>query len=302
MNTEVLKQPGNFACLDAKDSSLEKSAFAMLPACFEGTVSYGKGASGGPAAILNASRFLELYDEEFQNEPFRKGICTLAPMEFADSTSPEKVCREVQAAVSALLQKGKFPLILGGEHSISAGTVRAFSEKFGDNLSVLHFDAHADLRDEYEFSRFSHACSLRRMRDSCKSTVSVGVRSLSREEADLIKREKIPVFFKKDLDAAGITAVSKKIVPLLKKNVFVSIDLDAFDPAEMPSVGTPEPNGLHFAEAVRILSEVAKKKRVVGADLMELAPIAGLEAPNFFAARLAHKLLAMVAAGASKTH
>ncbi len=301
----VLKQPENFAALDEKFSSFEKSRFAVIPVGFGGTASYLKGAQAGPAAILRASRYLELYEPQFKCEPFLQGIATLPPMDFADGVSPEKVCGELHGVVAEALGKGKFPLVLGGEHSISAGEVRAFSEKFGEKLSVLHFDAHADLREEYEFSRFSHACALSRMRDYCKSTVSVGVRSLSLEEARRIesKEKGLKVFFKHELDAIGLKAAAKKVVANLRENVFVSIDLDAFGPGEMPSVGTPEPNGMRFADAVFILSEVAKKRKIVGADLVELAPIAGMDAPNFFAARLAYQLFA-IAGGekSSKTH
>ncbi len=302
MGLNVLKQPENFAALEEKLSSLAKSRFAVIPVGFDGTASCLKGAAEGSKAILRASRFLELYDEQFKCEPFLQGIATMLPLDFADSVSPEKVCSEVREVVAGALKKGKFPLVLGGEHSISAGIVRAFSEKFGENFSVLHFDGHADLREEYEFSRFSHACALSRMRDYCKSTVSVGVRSLSKEEARRIesKEKGLNVFFKHEMDAMGLKALAKKVVACLKENVFVSIDLDVFDPSGMPSVGTPEPNGMRFAEVVFLLSEVAKKKNIAGADLVELAPIAGLEAPNFFAARLAYKLFAV--ATASKTH
>ncbi len=249
---------------------------------------------------MHASRFLELYDEEFQNQPYLNGICTLAPLEFPESAAPEIAVEQVSKSVGALLEQKKFPIILGGEHSISEGCAKAFAKRFGKDLSILHFDAHADLREEYEFSRHSHACALRRMRDYCKSTVSVGVRSLSKEEAGLIVREKIPVFFKTQLDGEGAKKIAKKIAQALGKKVFVSIDFDAFDPSEMPSVGTPEPNGMRFADAVAIISEVAKTREIVGFDFVELSPIDGLDAPNFFAARLAHKLMALVSRVSSR--
>ncbi len=259
----------------------------VLPVEYDGTASYRKGAAQGPAAILSASRFLEPYDLETGKQT--ASVSTLSPIAISPHTPPEKIPSLVEPAVAKILVDEKFPLVLGGEHSISVGCVAAAVEKFGTNFSVLHFDAHADLREEFECTRFSHACFLKRARDYTKNTVSVGVRSLSLEEHQLIKKEKIPVFFRKDW--RGAEKLVKKILPLLKPNVWVSLDLDVLDPAVMPSVGTPEPDGFSFPELALLLSEVAKKKKIIGADVVELTPIENLDAPDFAAAKLCQLLL-----------
>ncbi|MFQ5406764.1 MAG: agmatinase [Candidatus Micrarchaeia archaeon] len=297
MNLSFLKSPKNFAALDEDFSSFETSKFVVLPVEYEGTVSYGKGTLRGPGAIIDASRFLEWYDYEFESEPARCGVSTLAPLCFSKDTPPEQVVSEVEKQVSFLLENKKVPVVLGGEHSVSIGAVRASHAVYAaDSLSVLHIDAHADLREEYEFSHFSHACALKRIRDCCKNTVSLGVRSLSREEHDLIKKESLPVFFQKDVEKEGLESVVERVISSLSENVYVSLDLDCLDSSVMPAVGTPGPGGLFFSQVAEVLKAVGQKKRIIAGDVVELSPIAGFKAPDYLAAKLAYRLMAACSA------
>jgi len=189
----------------------------------------------------------------------------------------------VEDAVSEILEKNKFPVILGGEHSITIGCVGAVAKKY-KNLSVLQLDAHADMRDEYEGSKFNHACGIRRVREICSSVVQVGIRSLSEEEAGYIEKNRLKVYYWNRYDV-------NEIVKNLRENVYITLDIDVFDPSEMPSVGTPEPGGLCWKEVTSIVREVAEKRNVVGFDLCELAPIPGNVAPDYLAAKLAYKMI-----------
>jgi agmatinase len=191
----------------------------------------------------------------------------------------------VEEQAVEILESGKFPIMFGGEHSVSVGVVRALAKK-RKNLSVLQIDAHADLRDEYEGTRYNHACAMRRIRESVKSTVHVGIRSVCKEELDFMKKAKIEanIHWAPDFD-------EKKVLSQLTDEVYVSIDLDGFDPSECPGVGTPEPGGLKWAQTLKLLNLVSQKKRVVGFDVVELLPIPGSVQSEFFAAKLAYKLL-----------
>jgi agmatinase len=280
----------NFGGIDPEYASLEKAAFVVVPVPYDLTTTYQGGARKGPAAIIEASCNMELYDEELDREVYKSGIHTLPPLE-AVAAGPEGMLVRVEEAVSGVLALGKTAVILGGEHSITLGAIRTTRKHF-PKLSVLHLDAHADMRESYQGTPFSHACIGRRMRELCP-VVQAGIRSMSVEEASFIRKEKVPVF-----SAATVrrdrTWVSK-VLRHLSRDVFISVDLDALDPSVMPATGTPEPGGLTWHEVLDVIREVCRKKHVVGFDIVELAPIPGMVAPDFLAARLAYRMMGYVA-------
>lgn len=261
-------------------SSLEKSRFVLLPVPYEGTVSYGKGTSKGPEAILYASQEVELYDEETDSEPYLQGICSLEPLACDDD--PKANAENLYKKVRELLEEDKFVLTIGGEHSITSGEVKAFLEKYPD-LTVLQVDAHADLREELDDEPYSHASVMRRVKELGAKIVQVGTRSMSYEEKDI----KVIRFSARDLQGDWIG----KVISSLGDHVFLTFDLDGLDPSIMPSTGTPEPGGLTWFQATDLLRELCKNKTVVGADFVELAPIESMHAPDFLAARLIYKFI-----------
>ena len=279
----------NFGGIDPEYEALEKAAFVVVPVPYDLTTTYQGGARKGPSAILEASSNMELYDEELGSEIYKAGIHTLAPLE-AVASGPEGMLERVEKAVSGVLELGKVPVMLGGEHSITLGAVRATRKRY-PKLSVLHLDAHADMRESYQGTPFSHACIGRRMRELCP-VVQAGIRSMSVEEAAFIRKNNVPVF-----SAATIrkdrTWVSK-VLRHLSRDVFISVDLDALDPSVMPATGTPEPGGLTWHDVLDVIREVCSKRRVVGFDIVELAPIPGMVAPDFLAARLAYRMMGYV--------
>lgn len=282
--------PLTFLGLPEGQDAFEHSRAVILSVPFDGTASYGDGARFGPAALLRASAYVETWDEELELPLEGFGFCTLPALEVASGGQEETMARIYNTTKRVLERAGdRFFLALGGEHSISAPIVRAFAEKY-PGLSVLHLDAHADLRDSYEGSRDSHACACRRIREHVETTVSVGVRSLSAPEAALIKEDGIPVYPAREI--AGRTEWIDEVIDFLGDVVYVTIDLDVLDPSVMPATGTPEPGGIGWWDLLGILRRVAAAKQVVGADLVELAPIPGLHAPDFLAARLAAKVVA----------
>jgi N1-aminopropylagmatine ureohydrolase len=278
----------SFLGLPEEQTAFEESRVLILPIPYDGSTSYRPGARLGPQAILDASAFVETYDDELDLVPVILGFHTLPAIPATAAGADRMTERIYQAAREVLSRAGdRFLLSLGGEHSVTSGLVRAFAEKF-DNLSVLHLDAHADLRDTYEDTGNSHACACRRLREHVERTVSVGIRSLSREEADRVEAEDIPLFFARDI--VGRSDWVDEAVELLTGNVYVTIDLDVFDPSIMPATGTPEPGGLMWYEVLRLLRVVASRREVVGADIVELAPLPGNVAPDFLAAKLALKV------------
>ncbi|MEW5955064.1 MAG: agmatinase [Candidatus Micrarchaeota archaeon] len=257
---------------------------AVLPVAYEGTASYAYGAAQGPAAIIDASKELESYDDETATEPDSLGIATLE--ELRPPSDPEKAVGAVQKAVEKIFASDKFPVVIGGEHSISVGTVRAAKKKF-PCLSVLQFDAHADLRDEYDESRYSHACTMRRIiEDGCRA-VQAGIRSTDKESLEWSKG-KTKIFWARE----KAEWKPGRILDSLDEDVYITFDIDAFDPSIMPSTGTPEPGGLLWNETLALLRKVFAEKNVVGFDVVELSPINGLHAPDFTAAKLVYKMLA----------
>jgi agmatinase len=279
----------NFGGIDPEYATLETAAFVVVPIPYDLTTTYQGGARKGPAAIIEASCNMELYDEELEREIYKSGIHTLPLLE-AVAAGPEGMLERVEKAVSGVLEQGKIPVMLGGEHSITLGAVRAARKRY-PKLSVLHLDAHADMRESYQGTPFSHACIGRRMRELCP-VVQAGIRSMSVEEAVFIRKKNVPVF-----SAAAIRKDRNwvsKILRHLSRDVFISVDLDALDPSVMPATGTPEPGGLTWHDVLDVIREVCSKRRVVGFDIVELAPIPGMVAPDFLAARLAYRMMGYV--------
>lgn len=281
---DYIKSPCNFLELPDDCSSYSKSQAVILPIPYEKTTSYLKGAKKGPDAVIKASVQIESYDDELGNA-FEAGICTLKPLEIG--AKPEFMVHEVARNVKTLLDDGKFIAILGGEHSITSGAVSAFKEKFKD-LSVLQIDAHADLREEYQGSRHSHACAMKRVLDICP-VVPVGIRSISSEEAEFAGKSKYRIFWAKDI--VGNDKWLGDAVSLLSKNVYITFDLDGLDPGIMPSVGTPEPGGLSYYETLRFLRKVFQERNVVGFDIVELCPKKYDVSSDVAAARILYKMI-----------
>jgi len=280
-----------FGDIDKEWSGLKKAKACIIQAPYEGTVTYKKGTSKGPEAIINASLNMELFDDELQTETYKIGIFTARPIDFAED-SPVKAVDKVKNMVSEVLTAGKFPVLLGGEHSLTAGAVSAFKGAF-PNLSVLYLDAHYDLRDEYKGSKYNHACVARRIQEMCP-VVETGVRSLSKEEKDFLNTAPERVKIMSVYDILEANNWKKDVSRMLTDTVYISIDLDVLDPSLMPSTGTPEPGGLGWYELLDFLKLVTKEKKVVGFDVVELAPAKGGEAADFLAAKIIYRLLGYV--------
>ena len=278
--------PNNFGGLPRESSELDTSRVVILPIPYDQTVSYRAGTREGPRAIINASAQIELYDQELNSEPYRVGIHTLKELE-PDMSGPEGMFKRVYDIVSLFNKKEKLLIMLGGEHSLSVGAVKAFAEEYRD-LCVLQLDAHADLRDTYCDTKYNHATVMRRVLDYA-STVQVGIRSLSKEEMEFIETRSLPVFFEKDV--VKREGWIEEMISHLSQHVYITLDLDALNPGIMPSVGTPEPGGLDWHELLNIVRKVAENRNIVGFDVMELCPIPGLIAPDFLAAKLVYKMI-----------
>ena len=279
----------NFGDLPLEFSGQEGSRVEIIPVPYEATVTYRRGTGKGPEAIIKASQNMELYDEELEGEPYRVGIYT-APMIKDVSLPPEAMVEEVYHRIKLSLSSGKFPVILGGEHSITVGAVKAFVEFYPD-LSVLQLDAHADLRDSYQDSFYNHACVMRRV-EEYSPFLGLGIRSLSKEEAEYIKDRSLKIITAWDIlqgkDWRNL------ILHHLSGEVYLTIDLDVLDPSIMPAVGTPEPGGLGWYQILTILRYLAQNKRVVGMDVVELSPLEGNIAPDFLAAKLIYKAIGYI--------
>ena len=247
----------------------EEADVIILPVPYDSTTSYHAGTRNGPDAIIRASQQMELFDLEFKKNivDFVK-IHTALPLE-PDTDSPEKMVGRVEDVIKQIIQIGKFPVMLGGEHSITAA-IKPFSFRYS-NLSVLQIDAHADMRDSWEGSKYNHACVMRRVREFCKNTVSVGIRSISQEDYEYIKQENVKVFY------PFFRHTPQEIVNSLTENVYVTIDLDGLDPSVMPAVGTPVTGGLRWGPILRLMRELFARKNVVGVDVVELIPRGGTD-------------------------
>jgi len=276
----------SFLGLPPPYSDFKKSKFVILPVPYEQTTTFKTGTKNGPQAIISASREVELFDEELKFEPHTSGIATLQELEVT-ALGPQKMNQKIYQTAQKLVSQNKFVIMLGGEHSITYGLVKAYQEKY-KNLTVLQLDAHADLRESYQENKFSHACAMKRVWEICP-VVGVGIRNLSEGEFRFVKQKKIRLFYAKYLQ--NYKTYYDEIVSSLSKNVFLTFDLDYFDPSIMPAVGTPEPGGLFWYETLQLLRKVIQKKNLVGFDVVELSPLAGNVAPDFLAARLIYKLI-----------
>ncbi len=271
----------NYAGIPEKYARLDDAQVVLIPVPYDGTSSWQKGADKGPDAFLEASENMELFDIETRTEVYRKGIYLAPPV--TENSSPEKMVEAVQKITKNYIDQEKFVTIFGGEHSVSIGTIRAFNEAFPD-LTVVQLDAHADLRPEYEGSKCNHACALH---EASKTTnlVQVGIRSM--DVSELEHMDENQVYFGDDLYENWTEDAIGQMTP----NVFITIDLDAFDPSIMPSTGTPEPGGLLWYETLEFLKMIFKKKNVVGFDIVELCPNDVDKSSDFLAAKLYYKML-----------
>ncbi len=282
--------PLTFLGLPETDApGFDAAGVLILPVPYEATVSYMGGTRFGPRRLLEASRYIELYDHELDAEPHTVGVHTL-PELLLSGAGPEQALAELREALDPLVASDKLVIMLGGEHSISAAPIEAHAARLGGRrLSVLQLDAHGDLRPEYEGTPFSHACVMYRVH-RLVDLVPVGIRAITAEERRLIRERNIPVIFGHELDAAG--AWIDRALTALGPDVYITIDIDFFDPSLVPSTGTPEPGGGAWYPALRLLQRVFAERHVVGADVVELAPIPGIVAPDFLAAKLVYKLVA----------
>ncbi len=268
--------------------SYDDSAFVIVPVPYDQTSTWIKGSEKGPEAILEASVNLEFYDIETSTQAHLKGIFTAGPV--VSSGTPESLVNAVYDRIMTLLKEGKYPVIIGGNHTVTVGSVSAFADYY-DKLSVLQLDAHADLREEYEGSRYNHACVMARVREKA-DIVQVGIRSMSAGEVPVADRERL--FFAHNL--YNDKSLYRKALERLTENVYITIDLDVFDPSLIPSTGTPEPGGPDYFELMHFLAEVIREKNVVGFDVVELCPSPDNKVPDFVAAKIIYQLLSYVVA------
>ena len=283
-----------FMHLDDEYTGFDQSRVVVVPVPFDGTTCYRPGTREGPQAIIDASRNLELYDAELRRSPYLAGIHTLRAVEIINGDAAAMVDR-VEAVTAYLLDREKFVLTLGGDHLTSIGTIRAFARRFS-GLSVLQIDAHADLRDEYEGSRLSAATIMRRTLDVCEKTAQVGIRSLSEPEAELVAARHLPMWLAADIHARarkGDSGWIEEVVEALSDEVYVTVDIDGFDPSLVPGTGTPEPGGLGWYEVMDLLAAVSARKRIVGADVVELSPLIEGHVSPVVAAKVAYKLIGL---------
>jgi agmatinase len=277
---------GEFGGTTPSTTDFDNARVVILPIPLDRTTSYVPGTRNGPHEILVASSHMELWDEETQTDVHSIGIYTLPEMEFPFATMDE-VVKEIRRVAAELVNRGKFPLILGGEHSITPAVVAAVAAKH-PGLSVLQIDAHADLRDSFMGTPHNHACAMRRTLEFARTT-QVGIRSLSPEEAAAVPTLPTTIFY--DYNMRRNADWIDRVVESLSETVYITIDVDGFDPAIMPATGTPEPGGLSWYEALALLRCVIERRTVVGCDIVELAPIGGNVAPNFLCAKLIYKIL-----------
>ena len=284
---KYLSNKKGFLGIDNKSSVKEK--VVVIPFGLEKTVSYGSGTSKGPKEIIKASHQVELFDEDLNKEPYKYiGIKTLKP--FPIKKNIIDALKQIENINKLLLDKKKFPLVLGGEHSLTSGAIRPFVKKFG-KICLLHFDAHADLRNSYNNNKFSHASAIRRCLDNPNvSVVSFGIRNISLTEIPFLKKNKkrIKIYWAKDKSSWNLNKF-KKIIS--NKKVYLTFDVDGLDSSLMPATGTPEPGGLFWDETIKIIKIAAQSSHIMGADINELAPIKGFDSYNFLAAKLAYKII-----------
>ena len=271
------------------ECSLRDAKFIVIPVPYDLTSTYQPGSRRGPLSIIEASTNMELYDEELKKETYMAGIHTTLPVSI-DARGPKNMVKIVRKKISRIVALNKIPVILGGEHSITLGAVQAMIEKH-PKLTVLQFDAHADLRDTYQESPYSHACVARRISEICP-LVQVGIRSMSKEEGEFLPQSKVKSY------SADFVLEKKNwaetVCKDLRGDVFITIDLDVFDPSIMPATGTPEPGGIYWKDILHLLKLVSASCNIRGFDVVELAPLPGVVAPDFMAAKLIYRLMGYI--------
>lgn len=278
-----MKTAIKFGPLSEANSKLETAKIVILPVPYDGTSTWMKGADKGPKALFAASQYLELYDIETNSEVYKQGIFT-APV-VLEKSAPEKMVAAVKQAVAGFIVKDKLVVTVGGEHSVSIGAVAAYHEKY-KNLSVLQLDAHTDLRAEYRGSKYNHGCVMGRVRETCP-IVQVGIRSMGVDEKPFLDKDR--VFFAHEI--YNKNDWQDKAIAKLTDQVYISFDLDVFDPSILPATGTPEPGGLNWYQIMEFLKKVVKEKKVVGFDVVELCPNPNDKTSDFLAAKLIYMLL-----------
>lgn len=281
----------NFLGLEKRFSSYKNSSIIIIQSPLEKTVSYGKGTAKGPSEILKASHYVEFFDEELGRELcFEKGICTLEEIK-CENLSTAKSIEKIYRVVNKHINAGKFVVTLGGEHSLSLAPVKAHFENY-DNLSVLQIDAHSDFRDSYEGSKYSHASVMARVAEFTSNIVQVGIRAQSKEEFDFVKNNHIHTFYARDIREQRFGKNwQSKVTEVLDQNVYITLDVDGFDPSVIPATGTPEPGGLFWDETMNLLKLIGKNRNIIGFDVVELAPNINDVSSSFNAAKLIYKIL-----------
>lgn len=282
-----MRFPDNFALLPEAVCGYDASPTIVLPLPFERTVSYGKGTAAGPEAIVLASQYMELWDEELGCEPFEPGIATLPAFEPRAEGILEAL-GEIEEETYRHMAAGKFVVALGGEHSLTLAPVRAAKRAFGE-IGVVQFDAHADLREEYQGTPYSHACVMRRIVEDGFPTLAVGLRSMSTPEAHFAAERRLPILYAYEMERQA--ARFAELLDALPEQVYLTFDIDYFDPSLVPATGTPEPGGGSWYPTLDLLRTLFQRKRVVAMDVVELAPIEALPASDFLAAKLIYKCL-----------
>lgn len=278
--------PNNFGGIPDEFARLETAKVVVIPVPYDGTSTWQKGADKGPAALLDAACNMELYDIETGTEVYQEGIYLAPPV--TENSSPEAMVEAVHKTVASYLEQGKMVTALGGEHSISIGVIRAYMEKYKE-LTILQIDAHADLRESYEGSKCNHACAVYEANQKAH-LVQVGIRSMDVSENKVMKREN--VFFAHEMDTNP--KWMNEAIDRMTRDVFITIDLDAFDPSIMPSTGTPEPGGMQWYETLKFIRKVNKKRNIVGFDIVELMPNEEEKSSDFLAAKLYYKILTYI--------
>lgn len=277
--------PG-FGALEPRHADLDAARVVIVPVPYDRTASYMKGTADGPRAIIEASTHMELYDDELDAEPYVVGIHT-APAVSGNDDPPEVMAGKVQEAVARYLAMGKMPVVFGGEHSVSIGAIRAYEAKH-PRLSIVQLDAHGDLRDTFEGTPYNHACIMRRFAGRVP-TLQVGIRSICKEERDFIREARLMVISADEFIHRPERAL--EAVDRLTDEIYLTVDVDYFDPSIMPATGTPEPGGPGWYPTLRFIRELARRKRLIGFDVNELRPMADDVAPDFLTAKLVYKIL-----------
>ncbi len=291
---EALAPERCFMHLDAEYTDFDTARVVIASVPFDGTTCYQPGTREGPRAIIDASRNLEVYDTELRRSPYRVGIHTLRAVEIVNGDA-EAMANRTELVTGALLDRGKFVVTLGGDHMISIGVIRAFARRYS-GMSVLQFDAHADLRNEYEGATHGAATIMRRVLDVCPRTAQVGIRSFSEPEAELVAERNLPMWLAADIhgrQTRGDRGWIAEVVNALSDEVYVTFDVDAFDPSLLPGTGTPEPGGLGWYDAMDLLTEVARSKTIIGCDVVELSPLQESHTSPVIAAKLVYKLIGL---------